>query len=328
MSVEEVYPGIFRIPVGLPHNPLKELNSYFIPGRDRNLLIDTGFRMEECRADIERGIVELGADMDKTDIFVTHLHSDHAGLAPDLIRPGRKIYISRTDGCHLVRSFDPFKRWEELGRRYIAGGMPPDVFYEAQKSNPALQAVPAPWDDYTFVEAGTVLQAGPFRLECLAASGHTPGQLCLWDADHGILFTADNILFDITPNITAWPEMEDALGTYLDTLRRFRDIPVRLALPGHRKTGDYHQRIDRLLAHHQARLADTRHIIESEPGLPAYEIAGRMKWKIRADSWETFPGVQKIFAVGECFSHLDYLRLAGIIRRGEGKDGIIRYYPA
>ena len=46
MSVEEVYPGIFRIPVGLPHNPLKELNSYFIPGRDRNLLIDTGFRME------------------------------------------------------------------------------------------------------------------------------------------------------------------------------------------------------------------------------------------------------------------------------------------
>lgn len=81
MSVEEVYPGIFRIPVGLPHNPLKELNSYFIPGRDRNLLIDTGFRMEECRADIERGIVELGADMDKTDIFVTHLHSDHAGLA-------------------------------------------------------------------------------------------------------------------------------------------------------------------------------------------------------------------------------------------------------
>lgn len=55
MSVEEVYPGIFRIPVGLPHNPLKELNSYFIPGRDRNLLIDTGFRMEKCRADIEPG---------------------------------------------------------------------------------------------------------------------------------------------------------------------------------------------------------------------------------------------------------------------------------
>ncbi len=42
--IEELYPGIFRIGVVLPGNPLRELNSYFIRGEESDLLIDTGFR--------------------------------------------------------------------------------------------------------------------------------------------------------------------------------------------------------------------------------------------------------------------------------------------
>ena len=41
---EEIMQNIHRIPVPLPGNPLKELNAYLIRGKDRNLLIDTGFR--------------------------------------------------------------------------------------------------------------------------------------------------------------------------------------------------------------------------------------------------------------------------------------------
>ena len=49
MSVEETLPNLWRIPVPLPGNPLKELNSYLIMGKGENLLIDTGFRRAECR---------------------------------------------------------------------------------------------------------------------------------------------------------------------------------------------------------------------------------------------------------------------------------------
>ena len=38
--------GLYRIPVPLPGNPLRELNSYLLRGRERSLLIDTGFRRE------------------------------------------------------------------------------------------------------------------------------------------------------------------------------------------------------------------------------------------------------------------------------------------
>ena len=34
-------PQIYKIKIPLPNNPLKVLNSYFIQGKDRNLLIDT-----------------------------------------------------------------------------------------------------------------------------------------------------------------------------------------------------------------------------------------------------------------------------------------------
>ena len=46
---ERISEGLYRIPVPLPGNPLRELNSYFIPGGDRDILIDTGFCREECR---------------------------------------------------------------------------------------------------------------------------------------------------------------------------------------------------------------------------------------------------------------------------------------
>ena len=51
--VEQVADGIWRIGVELPQNPLRELNSYLIKGKEneRDLLIDTGFRREECRAE-------------------------------------------------------------------------------------------------------------------------------------------------------------------------------------------------------------------------------------------------------------------------------------
>ena len=32
------------------------------------------------------------------------------------------------------------------------------------------------------------------------------------------MFLGDHVLFDITPNITTWPDFEDPLGTYVHSL--------------------------------------------------------------------------------------------------------------
>lgn len=105
-----------------------------------------------------------------------------------------------------------------------------------------------------------------------------------------------------------------------------KKYPVRLALPGHRKTGDYSRRISQLQEHHQRRLDEALRVIKETPGMSVYEITGHLTWKIRARNWEEFPDTQKFFAVGECMAHLDYLQKRGQISSGMDKEGILRFY--
>ena len=72
------------------------------------------------------------------------------------------------------------------------------------------------------------------------------------------MFTGDHVLFDITPNITMWPNLPNALGRYLESLEKVRALPVKLALPGHRHTGDLEARIQALFTHHRNRVGETR----------------------------------------------------------------------
>ena len=101
-----------------------------------------------------------------------------------------------------------------------------------------------------------------------------------------------------------------------------------MALPGHRTTGNMimAERINELFVHHRMRLEEAENIIQKHPGLNAYQIAGKMTWKIRSKSWEEFPPGQQWFAVGETMTHLDYLLARGRIDRWEDKEGNRTYY--
>ena len=331
MRTEEILKNIYRIPVPLPNNPLKELNSYLIRDPVRCLLIDTGFRLPVCKEALMEGLKELDTDPRSVDVFLTHMHADHAGLSSEIAREGQSIFIGEPDGLLLNKLPTPGEKWG--GDKWVwprekelLAGMPAEIIDNMEELNPAILYAPLGGASYTFVKDGDTLDVGGYSLKCLHTPGHSPGHMCLWDSSTGLLFSGDHVLFDITPNITSWPTVDDSLGDYLDSLRTVQAYPVKLALPGHRKTGDFHERINELLKHHEIRLAEVVSIVTSEPGLTAYDIAGRMRWKIHAVNWEEFPSSQKIFAVGECLSHLNYLRLRGkIVRETDGP--VHRHYP-
>ena len=321
---EKIAENLYRLEIPLVGNPLKTLNSYLITG-ERSLIIDTGFRQEPCREAMHRQLQELEVDLNKTDIFVTHVHSDHTGLASELIRPGCKLYISGTDGEVLTcRCTDDF--WQLRYENMIREGFSRQEMDGIFGTNPAQNLAPQAYDDYTFLEDGDALDYGGYHLRCIATPGHSPGHLCLYDEAREVLFSGDHILFHITPNITRWEEAEDSLGTYLESLRKLRDLKVKLLLPAHREeTGDLRQRTDELLAHHHRRLEDTLRTVQDKPGSTAYEIAGTMRWQIRCRSWEDFPLAQKFFAVGEALAHLDWLEKQGLLRR-ESQGGQVRWF--
>ena len=308
---ERLAADLWRLDIPLVGNPLKNLNSYLILG-ERSLLIDTGFRQEPCREAMERQLEEIGVDRDRMDIFCTHLHSDHTGLAPELVRPGCKILIGEIDGPGIQRAASP-EHWKALYEGYIQNGFAQEEIAGLWGDNPAQNAAPT-WRPglYTYLRDGEVLSYGGHALRCILTPGHTPGHLCLYAPQEQWLFSGDHVLFHITPNICRWSGVPDSLGDYLESLDRVAELEVSLLLPAHRQeTGDLRIRAAELKAHHVRRLKEALDVVRRTPGLTAYQIAGEMRWSIRSRSWSDFPLTQKFFAVGEALAHLDYLEARG-----------------
>lgn len=327
--VEEIIKGIYRIPVPLPNNPLRELNSYVIKGEGRTLVVDTGFRLEACRQALFQGLSELHISPEETDVLLTHLHSDHAGLAAEVAsRDGQHIYVSRPDR-ELLDFYASTRAAEKnpLESVQLAQGFSVEQVDTARQNNPALTMAPPVTDRYRDLEDGALLDCGNHQLKAILVPGHTPGQMCFWIEQEGLMLLGDHVLFDITPNITAWPGIEDALGDYLNSLKAIRRYDVDIPLPGHRKPGNFKQRIDTLISHHYERLDEALSVVKAHPGETAYQLAGYMTWKIRSDTWETFPMAQKWFAVGECASHMDYLIAQRLVKRETDSNGVNHYYP-
>jgi len=323
--IEQILPRIYRIHVPLVGNPLKELNSYLILGDGENLLIDTGFRRDYCRDALQEALDTLHVCREETNVLCTHMHADHSGLCDVFAGEQRHIYMSEVDSAPMENDALRDQYRSSQDRRYREEGFSEEEMQALVWKNPAtVSAFPYGSRHFTPLKDGDVLEYGGYRLQAILTPGHTPGHMCFWMEEQQAMFLGDHVLFDITPNITFWPALDDALGTYMETLRTIRNYDVRLPLPGHRETGDFRSRIDRLLAHHEKRLDQVRSIVRDNPGLNGYEIASRMTWKIRSRSWDDFPVAQKWFAVGECLSHVDRLLIAGEFCVEEN-NGIRRY---
>ena len=316
-------PDIFQIQVPLPDNPLKYLNSYVLPGKERTLVVDTGFKRPECRNALMSGLKELAVDLSKVDLFLTHLHADHSGLVNDFAAAGATVYMHQIDYQYLQDGVDG-STWAATEKRYAKEGMPVDVI-RTQAANQARKFAPDPHFPAVLVQDRQILHLADQHIHVIHTPGHTKGLCCLYIPEHEIFFSSDHILFDITPNITIWSNMQHALHTYLESLDKVRNFPVKLALPGHRK-GDTSvlERIDSIKAHHRHRLTETCQLVKAMPEATAFEIAAHMTWSMRGKCWEDFPITQKWFALGECLSHLEYLLDEGTIQRRE-MDGLYRY---
>ena len=86
---------------------------------------------------------------------------------------------------------------------------------------------------------GEIVSLGDRNLEVQHRPGHSPSDTLLWDADRHILFAADYLLAHISSNalitrpLDGSGERTQALVTYLESLRKTRELPAEIVLPGH-----------------------------------------------------------------------------------------------
>lgn len=310
----EILKNVYRIPIILPNSPLRAVNTYLVWGNDRNLLIDTGFNHPDCKAAMLSALAQFGVDMAKTDILLTHAHADHCGLAPEIAALGTNVYVSRADLPRMVGS-SRTALWAADIKAMLRAGFPKAKASDPRTFSTSWAMAPDPsFDCYKPIDEGDLFPCGDYVLKAIATPGHTHGQMCFWMEKEKVMFTADHVLFDITPNITAFADVEDSLGDYLESLKKIDRYDVHFALPGHRESGDFHTRIKELLSHHEKRLEECYGVVKANPGSTAYALTSKMSWNVRVKSWDAFPENQKWFAVGECLSHLQHLEKIGRIQ--------------
>jgi len=172
------------------------------------VLVDTG---HVNHAEQTVGLVRHALRGGRLDRIVnTHLHSDHCGGNAAMQRAFGVPVIVPPGSAEAVRA------WDASGLTYEASGQRCERFEVA--------VTLAPGDEFT---------AGGRRWDVLAAPGHDPDSVMLFDAANGVLVSADALWehgFGVVfPEIDGEPGFDD-VGAVLDLIER---LPVKFVIPGH-----------------------------------------------------------------------------------------------
>ncbi len=162
----------------------------------------------------------------------THLHSDHCGGNAALQRAfGMPVHIP-------PGLWDAALRWDEDALSYRP------TRQRCERFTPDARIGP-----------GDTLRCGGRAWQVLAAPGHDPDSVILFDARHGVLISADALWENgfgiVFPELDGVPAFDD-VAEVLDMIER---LPVQWVLPGH---GAQFQDVGAALARARQRLAGYR----------------------------------------------------------------------
>lgn len=319
--IRKVYKNTYLLELTLPNNPLKAINIYIIKGEDKSLIIDTGFNLEECKDKLLTALKNLEIEISNVELFITHLHSDHCGLAAMFKNLGCKVYAGHIDG-RIINKMTEIEYWKEFGKQKIMLDLAKDnvSFYD----HPGYRYCPKENVDFTYLDEGKSIQIGEYFFEVVNIPGHTPGHIGLYERKHKLFFGGDHILDQITPNIGFWGFEQNILGTYFNSLGKLYSYEIDYLFPAHRNIiRDHTRRINEIIFHHKDRLKEIITIL-GDGQLTVRDVASNMNWRIRASSWEEFPSPQKWFATLEAMAHLEHLYYINKLKK-DIVDGKIYY---
>ena len=321
--VEKILPDLFKIELPLPDNPLKAVNCYLVAGQDRWLLVDTGMNQRAGRIAMDQALKALEVDLSRTDFFITHLHADHVGQVSVWAHKNSKIYIGRQEAGFVFSD----SLWNQACRRARAHGFDADTLEKIRQTHPNRRFgfKNDAQVQFSHVADGDTIRVGDYYFTCIETPGHSPGHICLYDAEKGLLISGDHVLPEITSYIGALGmlRIDNPLKAYFESLERTADLDAALVLPGHRAPfKDHRQRIRQLMTHHRQRLEDIVNILDRADRLSAWEVAARMRWDYNG-SWESFPAKQKWFATSEALAHLVFLLNKGVLKKEKRGLGVV-----
>ncbi len=307
---EEAGHGISTVALPLPPGPnVPYTLAYLVADADgAPHLVDAGWDSPDNLARLETALTARGWRLaDLRSIIVTHLHSDHLGMAATLReRTGASVVLSRAEqeSIDALVSAAP-TRVERSRERAIGWGVPADRIPELlEVAERAAHVTPFRAD--VLVEDGDVLPIAGRSVRAVVTPGHTPGSLCLADDGSGVVFTGDHVLPTVYSGLgLGGPSPRNALTAMLDSLRRIAELDDLDVLPGHEyRFRGLADRCERIAEHHLRRGGEVAQARDALPDPTVFEIASRVSW---SPGWDNMRGFVLQSALQQTAMHLEHL---------------------
>jgi glyoxylase-like metal-dependent hydrolase (beta-lactamase superfamily II) len=318
--------GIHRLRIPTPF-AVGRVNCYLIEDRPLTL-VDTGPNSGKALDELQRQLGERGYSIDELELVIlTHQHIDHLGLV-EIIAEHSGAEVAAIDLA--VRRLANFGEDAELEDEFAAAlmrrsGIPGDVVDALQSVSRSFRGWGAKAKVTRPLHDGEELRLRDRSLEVLHRPGHSPSDTIFWDSERRILIAADHLISHISSNplisrpLDGSTERTQALVTYIDSLRRTREVPAEIVLSGHGEPiTDHVALIDGRLELHRRRAERIYGLVAAQPRT-GYELAQEL--------WGNVAVTQAFLTLSEVIGHLDLLINEGRVREVEDGD-VVRYEAA
>jgi glyoxylase-like metal-dependent hydrolase (beta-lactamase superfamily II) len=235
------------------------------------------------------------------------MHPDHMGMAARLLElTGAELAMHQAEADHLRLVTGGNRRIPWLQEAYIQSGVPQSLETKMEEHLSTIRESFHPLDPGRLFAGGEELETALGPIEIIWTSGHSPGHICLYSRERKLLFSGDQILENITPNI-AWHPGRDMLAEFLDSLAALALLDIDLILPSHGVPFSGHRAwIAETIGHHRERCDEILNLLVESPRT-AHQMVGAM-WRRQLSP------INHHFAIFEVLAHLEHLKRQGKVR--------------
>ena len=288
-------------------------------------LIDTGPNSGKALDELQSQLGERGHSIDDLDlVIVTHQHIDHLGLVEIVAEHSGAEVAALGIAAERLANFSEDAEAEDgfAVELMLRNGIPEEVAFALQSVSRSFRG----WGSRAEVTQPLADgQSLPFRdrvLQALHRPGHSPSDTVFWDEERKILIAADHLIAHISSNplisrpLDGSDRRTQALVTYIESMKKTREMPAEIVLSGHGEPiTDHVALIDDRIVKHERRKEKIYKLIAEQPR-SGYEIAQAI--------WGNVAVTQAFLTLSEVIGHADLLVNEGRVH--EVDDGeVVRY---
>lgn len=265
--------------------------------------------------ELDAGLRSAGYSIrDIKRVIITHPHFDHYGLSQTISeRSGAEVWVFR-GGAHWIEECEKELQNEEVYRKGLlekAGATTPeieDVTEYYREANCFAHGARAS----KYLRGGERFGLASLTFTVTHVPGHTPFCILLHDISNSLAFTGDFLPPDITSMpLVQWTDIRSQhyrpTVEYLASLKKVREMDLRVALPGHGQIIlEPSKKIDGLL-----RLIDERR----KAVLAVLKKGSHTPVEIAREIFPCLPLEALFRAVSDVMGHLEMLEKEGFAER-------------